>query len=174
MDYFVLEATYFDLTERIDQYFDDKLDREPRARANLEGVKADLKQNLQVELWSNYNRDTYENYKPAAFIWKKAHKVWITYCRSLKRESDHRDRRELERLPEIAAVENLSELMESRDLVAQIKSVLTPLEFRLLECRANKMSYQEISDLGLFPTKEAAKSKFSRLRKDIKKMFRRY
>jgi DNA-directed RNA polymerase specialized sigma24 family protein len=174
MDFKTLEATYIDLIERIDQYFDDKLEKEPRARSNLESIKADLKQNLQVELWSNYNRETYAGYDPEPFIWLKAHKVWIAFTRSLKRESQYRIACEIERLPDTISAENLSELLECRDLVEQIKCVLTPKEVELLECRLNRMTYQEISDRGFFPTKEAAKSKFNRLKKFIIERFRRY
>lgn len=174
MDFLILQETFLDLTEKIDQYFDDKLDNEPRARANLEYIKEDLKQNLQEEIWANWNRTTYENYDPKAFVWLKVEKVWLTYCRILKKETARRDHREVEFLPELASGDNIAALLECRELVVLIKNDLKPRDFQLLEYRANKMSYKEIAKTGLFPTKEAAKTQMNRLKKYLRENYSRY
>ena len=173
MDYRTLKATYFERMWKLDKYFDVKLMEEPRAKANLESYKDDLMQDLAVEVWANYNESTYESYNETAFIWLKAEKVWIAFIRQLERQTRYKSDVIVDSLHEKFNVSGYLSQFESRDSFSIIQQFLKPEEFELLKYKAQGYTFKEIFELTNFPSADAAKMKFNRIKKYIQQRFRR-
>lgn len=173
MDYLKLKVTYDELLERIDRYFDCKLMKEPRARTNLETYKDELLQTLQIQLWLNHRRQTYDTYSLEKFIWLKAKKVWIEFTRSLKRQQNQKSNFEFAELPENSFVSSFFHEFESKNTVAVIESLLSQNEIELLRYRAQGFTYKQIKELANYPSEAAAKTKFNRIKKFIRIRFDR-
>ena len=173
MEFISLKTTFFALLERVDQYYDNKLMQELKARANLENYKDDLIQELGFQVWANYNRETYKSYHPEAYIWLKAEKVWITFVRKLNRQTIHKSNILIEDLPENYATTNFLQEFENRDTVAMIESLLSQDEIDLLQFRAQGFTYKQIKELSNYSSEDAAKTKFNRIKKFIRVRFRR-
>ena len=173
MDYILLKETYFELLERLDMYFDNELMQEPSAKADLENHKNDLLQDLAIELWANYNRETYIKYEPEPFIWLKAKIVWISFVRRLKLEKSRKSNKSLDGLHDSYIANNFLQQFENRDALEVIRNILNQSEFELLQCRAQGLSYKEIAKLKNYPSEDAAKTKFNRIKNAIRDHFRR-
>ena len=169
MEYRVLKQTFFDLYERLDEYFDNELMQEPRAKSDIENHKNDLMQNLALEVYANYNRETYRNYDPEAYIWKKATKVWIAFTRELKRRSSRGQHISIDQLHQDYGAGDFLKDLEDRNTVAMIEELLTPDEIMLLHFRSQGLTYDDIMSLGEYPSANAAKSKFHRIKTFILK-----
>jgi DNA-directed RNA polymerase specialized sigma24 family protein len=173
MDYILLKKTYFELLERIDMYFDNELMQEPSAKADCENHKNDLLQDLAIEVWANYNREAYTMYEPETFIWLKAKKVWITFVRRLKREKSRKSNESLDGLHDTYIANNFLKQFETQDALEVIRKILNQSEFELLQCRAQGLTYKEIAKLKNYPSEDAAKMRFNRIKNAIRNHIRR-
>ncbi len=167
MEYSKLTKAYDELLERIDQYFDCGLLKEPRAKANLEIYKSELLQALQIELWKIHKKKTYDAYDPEKLVWIKAKKIWISFTRKLKQKSNQKSDVEFTNLPENAFVSNFLPELESQNTFAVIESLLSEREIELLQYKRQGLSYNEIKKLANYPSAAAAKTKFNRMKKFI-------
>ena len=172
MDYESLKQAFLDQQEKLDMYFDHELAQEERAATFVEIHKRDLVNNLFHELFIIHGRETYQTYEPVKLIWIKAKKVWIDFVRRLDRETKRRVDKELDELSS-ARCSNISEEFESDQILDIIDKLLTPEERKLLHYRMERLSYREIMLLENYPSEDAAKSKFYRVRCFIKKHFDR-
>ena len=173
MDYQLLKESFLDLQERLDEYFDNKLMAEPRAKDYVEIHKRDLVNTLFLELFTIHDRETYEFYEPVPLIWIKAKKVWLDFLRRLDREKKRKSNVEIENLSENYLISSFEKEYEFKFTLAKIESLLTPREIKLLEYRKQGLTYKEIQLLGDYSSANAAKTEFHRIKIYIRRNFRR-
>jgi DNA-directed RNA polymerase specialized sigma24 family protein len=171
MDRQILKETHLDLLEQLDHYYDHKLMQDSRARKNLEYYKDELMQNLAVEIHANCDRATYHDYKPAAFIWLKAEKVWIQFLRALNREKTRSSGKEIESLAEEYSTGDFLDQMELRNIISVIERKLTADKIKLIRLRLQGLSYEEIGRREGYSSTDAVKTTFHRLKKYILSLF---
>jgi DNA-directed RNA polymerase specialized sigma24 family protein len=174
MDCQLLKEIFFDLLERLDQYYDNELMQDSRARKNLEYYKKELMQELAVEVYANYDRTAYKNYDPTAYIWLKAEKVWIRFTRRLNRVKARDSQKEVESLAEEYLTTDLMQQLEMRNTIELIEQCLAPKEITLIRLRSQGLSYEEIRKRAGYSSANAAKEKFYRIKKYILSRFNRH
>lgn len=170
MDIYKLKSTFDELLERLDQYYHFKLLGEPRTKANLENYKDDLLQELFAHIWETHSKSVYNNYLPETFIWLKAEQLWIKFTRQLKQQPNENH---LNNLPEYLFADNDYDEFESRDLIHVIEEVLSKEACELLRYRMQGFTYKEIKQLAKYPSANAAKTKFNRIKDIIRTHFNR-
>ena len=173
MYYLLLKAKFIELAERLDLYFDRRLKKEPRAKADLESHKEDLLQSLAQEVYAKCNTDTYRTYDPEVFIMLKAGNVWIDFIRVLDRQTKNISNTPIDRLPENCATIDFLQEFENREMVLMIENQLSTKQVELLHLKAQGYTYKEIEELTNYCSANAAKKEFNRMKKIIKLGFRR-
>jgi len=173
MDYLLLKAKFKELRGRLDLNFERKLKKEPRASDNIENHKKDLFQSLAQEIYTKYNTDTYREYDPEIFIRLKAKNVWVDFIRRLDRQTKYVSNKPIESLPEDSATVNFLHEFENREMVMLIENQLSPKEVELLHLKAQGYTYKEIEQMTNYPSADAAKTGFNRIKKAIRFRFRR-
>lgn len=171
MDYLILKETYDELLERLDMYFDEKLQDDKRVRDNLESYKQDLLQEHAFEIWSSYGN--YADYDPKKFIWMKAKDVWIDFIRKIGRDKKRRSAHQLDQLTNKADEAAFLDKFQKQDTISLIETMISPMDMELLHLRADGYTYREIQAILRYPSSDAAKTKFNRIKNVIRQRFGR-
>lgn len=173
MDYELLKEAFLDQQEKLDEYFDNELMAESRAKDFVEIHKRDLVNNLFLELFNIHDRETYMTYEPVPLIWIKAKKIWIDFVRRLDRETKRKGNVKAEHLPETFSFSSFENEFEARQLLEKIEELLTAEEIKLLEYRKKGFTYKQIHLLAPYPSPNAAKTEFHRIKIYLNQNFRR-
>lgn len=174
MDYLILIHTIDQELEKLDLYYEGKLSKEPRAETELEAHKEDLLQDLQYYLITKYQSGTYENWEPIKFIWKKAEMIWIRFIRKLTRQTQRQRPLTNDDLANHLCDENFLDEFETKDWLQNIQTYLRPDEIALLKYRAEGYTYRQIFALGGYSSESAVKTKFHRIKLNIRHQFGQY
>jgi hypothetical protein len=172
MDYELLKEAFIEQQEKLDLYFEHELALDERAENYVEIHKRDLVNNLFNELFLIHSRETYQTYEPVKLIWIKAKRVWIDFVRRLDRETKRRVDKDPDELF-ANRCSNVQEEYESNQILEMIDKLLNPEERRLLRYRIDRFSFREIMLLENYPSEDAAKAKYYRVRCFIKQHFDR-
>lgn len=171
MDRLLLKSVFLDLLYRLDMYFDNELMKDSRVIHNLEIHKDELMQQLAEEVYTNCEKEVYRNYPPETFIWLKAKKIWIDFTRKVKREAARRTKINIEEIAEDCRTENFLQRFEVQNTLAAIGRLLKPDEARLLKLKSEGYNYKQIMEMEGYPSADAAKAKFSRIKNKLQKLF---
>ncbi len=174
MDYSLLQQTIDKELEKLDLYYEGKLSKEPRAHAEFEAHKDDLLQDLQYYLLTKYHTNTYKDWEPIVFIWKKAKMMWIRFIRKLYRQTQRQRPLTDDDLANHLCDENFLDEFETKDWLQNIQMYLRPDEITLLKYRAEGYTYRQIVELGDYSSESAVKTKFHRIKMNIRQQFGQY
>jgi hypothetical protein len=171
MDIRILRVTYHEQLHMLDMFFHKRLWKNPHTRHFLEVHKQDLLADLFEELVKIHDRKTYRDYDPVKLIFIKAKKVWIAFIRSLEREAKKKGNVGIDTLLDTYSIESFREDFESRNTVSLIREFLDPGDFNLLQYRADGYTYKQILELAYYPSEDAAKTRYYRVKNLVKQHF---
>lgn len=154
---------------KLDIFFHKLLWKNLHTRPFLENHKAILMGNLFDEMVKVHSRENYEKYVLQKLIFIKAKRIYIDYIRSLERENNRQKKVKTDMPPEDHAIGSFRSEVEARDAVILIKDLLNPDDYKLLYMRgALGMSYKQILKNMNFPSEDAAKSQYYRVRQLVR------
>lgn len=172
MDIQTLRAAHKRQLLKLDKFFHTFLWNNPHTRKHLEVHKAVLHGNLFEHMVRIVEKGTYATYDPDVLLFIKARKVYIAYVRSLQRESERNKLITKNVPPDDYASGSFRQELEARDAVSLIRKFLDPDDFNLLYMRgAEGRSYSQILQVVSFPSENAAKARYYKVKDLVKEHF---
>jgi DNA-directed RNA polymerase specialized sigma24 family protein len=169
MDIKILRVVYKKQLFKLDKFFHTLLWKNVYTRNHLEVHKATLHGNLFQEMVRILNEGKYTSYPLDKLVFTKARKVYIDYVRSLERECKRKKQISTDEPPENYATSSLQNEIEAKNAVSLIRKFLDPDDFNLLYMRAAEgRSYKQILKVVSFPSEDAAKTRYYRIKNLVK------
>jgi len=111
--------------------------------------------------------------EPSAKADLENHKNDLLQDLAIELWANYKSNKSLDGLHDSYIANNFLQQFENRDALEVIRNILNQSEFELLQCRAQGLSYKEIAKLKNYPSEDAAKTKFNRIKNAIRDHFRR-
>jgi len=153
-------------------FYHKRLRNDSRTSQHIETYKHDLLCDLFEELIKLHKKKTYQNYDPVKLIFIKARKVWIDFIRSLEREAKRKGIVNLNELPDDYSSGDFHQDFECSNTVSLIREFLNPVDFNLLQLRAEGHTYKQILKLTNYTSEDAAKTRYYRIKNLVREHFR--